>query len=154
MTPNVYSGTELMIGKECRKRPMFIIITVAAKVTNRALRSCKWGVVKGCTCGEGWTEQMTRCWPARYSMPHTSYSVNSWGTTRVWLSPSLAAFWGPHSWSFLWSWSRFRPVRYWVQFPSTAEASPGLPSAHQHPQHLTPGNSASVLCILFHFSHS
>jgi len=30
-----------MIGKECRKKPLFIIITVAAKVTYRPLRSHK-----------------------------------------------------------------------------------------------------------------
>jgi len=28
-----------MVGKECRKRPLYIIITIAAKVTDRPLRS-------------------------------------------------------------------------------------------------------------------
>jgi len=41
VAPNVYSYTELMIRKECRKRPLFTIITVVAKVTDRALRSPK-----------------------------------------------------------------------------------------------------------------
>jgi len=75
ITPNICSYTELMVGKECRKTPLFIIITTAAKVTNRSLRSCKWGVGKGCTCGEGWTRQVTQYWPPRYSMPCTSHSV-------------------------------------------------------------------------------
>jgi len=44
VTPNVYSYTELTVRKECRKRPLFIIITIAAKVTNRSLRSHKWGL--------------------------------------------------------------------------------------------------------------
>jgi len=35
ITPNVYSYTELMEGKEHRKRPTFIIITIVAKVTDR-----------------------------------------------------------------------------------------------------------------------
>jgi len=39
--PNIYSYTELTVGKECRKRPLFITITIAAKVTNRSLRSRK-----------------------------------------------------------------------------------------------------------------
>jgi len=38
ITPNVYSYTELTVGKERRKRPLFIIITIAAKVTDRSLR--------------------------------------------------------------------------------------------------------------------
>jgi len=48
---------------------IFIIITVAAKVTSRPLMSPKWGVGRGCTCREGRTGQVTRHWPARYSMP-------------------------------------------------------------------------------------
>jgi len=39
---------------------MFIIITITAKVTDRPLRSHKWGVVKGLTCREGQTEQVTK----------------------------------------------------------------------------------------------
>jgi len=39
--PDVYSYTELMVGKECRKRPLFIIITTAAKATDRSLKSRK-----------------------------------------------------------------------------------------------------------------
>jgi len=38
ITPNVYSYTELTVGKECRKRALFIIITIAAKVTDRLLQ--------------------------------------------------------------------------------------------------------------------
>ena len=44
ITPNAYSFTELVVGIECRKRPIFIIITIAAKVTDRPFRSHKWGV--------------------------------------------------------------------------------------------------------------
>jgi len=39
ITPNVYNFTELTVGKESRKRPLFVIITIAAKVTDRSLRS-------------------------------------------------------------------------------------------------------------------
>jgi len=35
ITPNIYSLTELTLGMECRKWPLLIIITVAAKVTDR-----------------------------------------------------------------------------------------------------------------------
>jgi len=35
ITPNVYSHTELTVGMECTKRPLFIIISTAAKVTDR-----------------------------------------------------------------------------------------------------------------------
>jgi len=35
ITPDVYSFSELMVGTEHRKRPLFIIITIAAKVTDR-----------------------------------------------------------------------------------------------------------------------
>jgi len=41
ITPNVYSYTELIVGKECRKRPLFIIITIAAKITYTSLRFCR-----------------------------------------------------------------------------------------------------------------
>jgi len=41
ITPNVYNYTELKVGKECKTRPLFIIITVAAKVTDRSLSSHK-----------------------------------------------------------------------------------------------------------------
>jgi len=41
ITPNVCSFTELTVGKECRRKPLFVIITVAFKVTNRPLGSCK-----------------------------------------------------------------------------------------------------------------
>jgi len=41
ITPNIYNFTELMVEMECRRRPLFIIITIVAKVTNRSLRSCK-----------------------------------------------------------------------------------------------------------------
>jgi len=37
-----------------KKRPLFIIITIAAKVTDRPLRSCKWGVIKGHTGSRWW----------------------------------------------------------------------------------------------------
>jgi len=40
-TPDVYIYTELTVGKECRKRPLFIIITIAAKLTDRSLRFLK-----------------------------------------------------------------------------------------------------------------
>ena len=46
-----------MVGKECRKRPLFIIITTAANVTDRSLRSRKWGVGSGRICGEGWQDR-------------------------------------------------------------------------------------------------
>ena len=126
---------------EGRKRPLFIIITIAAKVTDRTLRSLKWGVVKGRTCREEQTGQVTRLWPSRYSMPCTSYSVWSWGITKVALSWSMASFWkGPCSLFYLLSLSRFWSLYSWVQFPSTAESSLGLPGAvwqllagHQHP---------------------
>ena len=36
-----------------QKKALFIIITTAAKVTDRPLRSRKWGVVKGRSCGGG-----------------------------------------------------------------------------------------------------
>jgi len=39
--PNVYSYSELTVGKECRKWLLFTVITIAAKVTNRSLRSRK-----------------------------------------------------------------------------------------------------------------
>jgi len=54
---------------------MFIINTTAANVTDRPFRSCKWGVVKGCTCRERQTEQVTQRCPGWYSMPYGSYSV-------------------------------------------------------------------------------
>jgi len=41
ITPNIYSYTELTVGMEGRKRPLFIIITIAAKVTDRPHRSYK-----------------------------------------------------------------------------------------------------------------
>jgi len=41
---------------EGRKRPLFIIIAIAAKVTGRPFRSCKCEVTKGRTCREGWAE--------------------------------------------------------------------------------------------------
>jgi len=57
------------------------------------------------------------------------------------------------------SWSRSWPMHSWVQFLSTAEASPGLPGASwqlllgcQHPGHWTMGISVSVLYVLFYFS--
>ena len=53
VTPDVYSFTELVVGMECRRRPMFIIITIAAKVTGRPFRSRKWEVIEGRTCREG-----------------------------------------------------------------------------------------------------
>jgi len=34
ITPEVYNYTELMAGKECRKKPLFIILTIAAKLTD------------------------------------------------------------------------------------------------------------------------
>ena len=52
VTPHVYSFTKLAVGMECRKRPLFIIITMAAMVTDRLLRFCKRGIIKGHTCGE------------------------------------------------------------------------------------------------------
>jgi len=55
-----YRYTELTVGKKCRKRPLFIIIATAAKVTDGPLRSRKWGVGRGRTCGEGWTGQVTK----------------------------------------------------------------------------------------------
>jgi len=54
------------------------------------------------------------------------------------------------------SWSRFRSVHSWVQFLSTAEASPGLPGAARQllvGWHPTPGNSVSILYILHYFSY-
>jgi len=39
VTPNVYSNTERRIEKGYRKRPLFIIIAIAVKVTDRSLRS-------------------------------------------------------------------------------------------------------------------
>jgi len=72
---NVYRYTELMVGKEGRKRPPFIIITIVAKVIDRPLRSRKWGIVEGRTCREGQTGQVARYWPTRCSMPCMSYSV-------------------------------------------------------------------------------
>jgi len=45
---------------EHRKRPLFTIITIAAKVTNRSLRSRKSGIIKGSTCRERRTGQMIR----------------------------------------------------------------------------------------------
>jgi len=56
VTPNVCSYTELTVGMEGKKRPLFI--TVTAKVTNRPRRSSKWGLRMGRTCGEGWTGQV------------------------------------------------------------------------------------------------
>ena len=53
LTPTVSSYTELMVGMEGRKRPMFIIIAIAAKVADRPFMSPKWGVVKCHTCREG-----------------------------------------------------------------------------------------------------
>ena len=41
------SLTELTVGEECSKRPLFIIITVAAQVTDRSLGSHKRGVGRG-----------------------------------------------------------------------------------------------------------
>jgi len=46
-----------------------------APVYNYYYSSQDRGVVKGRTCGEGWTEQVTRYWPVRYAMPCTSHSV-------------------------------------------------------------------------------
>jgi len=40
ITPDVYGYTELMVGKEC-KRSLFTIVTIAANVTDRPLRSRK-----------------------------------------------------------------------------------------------------------------
>ena len=51
---------------------------MAVKVTNRALRSHKWGAVKGHACRKEWTEQVTQYWPMRYSMPCMQYLVWSW----------------------------------------------------------------------------
>jgi len=42
-----------------QKRPLFITITIAAKIIDRSLRSRKGGVVKGHTCREGQIEQVT-----------------------------------------------------------------------------------------------
>ena len=39
ITSNVYSYTELTVGKERRKRPLYIIIAIAAKVTDESLQS-------------------------------------------------------------------------------------------------------------------
>jgi len=47
VSPKVYSFTELVVGKECRKRPQFLVIIIAAKITDRPFTSRKWGVVKG-----------------------------------------------------------------------------------------------------------
>ena len=63
-----------MVAKECRRRPIFIIITIAAKVTDRSLRSYKWGVVKSCTCRKGQTEQVAQYWPPQYSICHTPHT--------------------------------------------------------------------------------
>jgi len=161
ITPVIYSYTELTAGMQCRKGPLFIIITIAAKVTDRPLRSCKWGVIKGRTCREAQTGQATRYWPTRNSMPCPQYSVQSWGIVRVSLSLSTADFWrGLCLLFWLRSWSRFWSMPPWFQFPSTAEASQRLPGAawqqlagHQPQQHPTRENSVLVLSILFYFSY-
>jgi len=45
VTPNAYSFAELKVAMECRKRSLFRIITIAAKVTDRPLRFCKSRVI-------------------------------------------------------------------------------------------------------------
>jgi len=70
-----------------QKRPLFITITIAAKIIDRSLRSRKGGVVKGHTCREGQIEQVTWCWPTRYSMPCMSYS---WSTSEEDPDPCLS----------------------------------------------------------------
>jgi len=60
ITPNVYIYTELAVGTEGRKRPLLVIITIAAKVTNRSLRSRKQGVKGGAdrTGDPVWTNEV------------------------------------------------------------------------------------------------
>ena len=125
ITPNVCSYTELTVGKECWKRPLCIIVTVAAKVTDRSLRSPKWRVAKGHTCGEGRTGDQ-RGVPCHAR--HAQFKAGgSWGSRS---SSSMAAFWrGSCLLFYLWFWYRFRSVHSWVQSLSTAEASLALPGA-------------------------
>ena len=55
-TPNVCTYTELAVGMEGRKGPVFVVIAIAATVTDRPFRPHQWGVVKGRTRREGRTE--------------------------------------------------------------------------------------------------
>lgn len=61
--------------------------------------TAKWGSrVKGCIFREEWMVQVALNWPVRYSIPHTSYSVRSWGIMRTKLTCSfcslIASVWG------------------------------------------------------------
>jgi len=98
---------------------MFIIVTIAATVTDRPWagrgRQDRWSDTdpSGIACHACDTE-----FKARQS--RGSHSLHPWP----------ASFWrGPCSLSCLRFWSRFRSVHSWVQFLFTAESSPGLPMA-------------------------
>jgi len=45
-----------------QERPVFVIISIAAKVGDRPLMFHKWGVVKGCTCNAVLTKTRTPRW--------------------------------------------------------------------------------------------
>jgi len=144
-----------------KKRPMFIIISIPAKVFDTPRMFHKWGVIKSCTAGRGrqnsWPDTDQRGIPCHTR--HTHFKAGgSWGSffLRPWPAseedparcPACdrdpdSDLWIPESSSHL----LLSPV--WDFLVSAVQPLAGC----QRPWHPTPGNSLLVFYDLHYFSY-